>query len=200
MLWICTANPMTNIGAIRTRANVCARYKSTGRWLLGEHVLPSDFREFLRLLNDAGVEYLLIGGYAVAYHGYPRTTADMDVWVAISPENATRLVDVFRQFGMLDPNVTPELFLQPGKIIRMGVPPMRIEVLTEIDGVSFARCFAAREVITLDGQKVNLISLAHLRKNKEASGRHKDLDDLEHLPKRQTRPSMVRRFSRSVTD
>jgi hypothetical protein len=88
----------------------------------------------------------------------------MDVWVAISPENATRLVDVFRQFGMADPTVTPELFQQPGKIIRMGIPPMRIEVLTEIDGVCFAQCFAAREVVTLDGQKVNLISLAHLRK------------------------------------
>ena len=163
---------------------------------MAEHVLPADFKEFLKLLNNAGVEYLLIGGYAVGYHGYPRTTADMDVWVAISADNASKLVDVFHRFGMDDPKLTPELFLQRGKIIRMGLPPMRIEVLTDIDGVSFAECFAAREVVTLDGQKVNLISLSHLRKNKRASGRHKDLDDLEHLPKRRTGTSRIRRVPR----
>ena len=163
---------------------------------MAEHVLPSDFKEFLRLLNNADVEYLLIGGYAVGYHGYPRTTADMDVWVAISSDNASKLVDVFHRFGVADPKLTPQLFLQRGRIIRMGVPPMRIEVLTEIDGVSFAECFAAREVVTLDGQKVNLISLPHLRKNKRAAGRHKDLDDLEHLPKRRTSTSGIRRIPR----
>jgi len=154
--------------------------------------LPHDFKEFLRLLNKADVEYLLIGGYAVGYHGYPRTTADMDVWVAISAENASKLVAVFHRFGMEDPKLTPELFLQRGKIIRMGVPPMRIEVLTEIDGVNFGECYAAREVVALDGQKVNLISLPHLRRNKRAAGRHKDLDDLEHLPSRRTSASDTR--------
>ncbi len=117
----------------------------------------------------------------------------MDVWVAVSAENASKLVDVFHRFGMQNDQLTPELFLQRGKIIRMGVPPMRIEVLTEIDGVSFAECYAVREVATLDGQPVNLISLRHLRANKRASGRHKDLDDLEHLPKRRTNASMIRR-------
>ena len=130
---------------------------------------------------------------AVGCHGYPRTTADMDVWVAMSADNAFKLVDVFRRFGMSDPKLRTELFLQRGKIIRMGFSPMRIEVLTEIDGVSFAECFAAREVVTLDGQKVNLISLPHLRKNKQASGRYKDLDDLEHLPNGETRKSSLRR-------
>ena len=165
---------------------------------MADHVFPSDFREFLKLLNDAEVEYLLIGGYAVGYHGYPRTTADMDVWVAISTKNATKLVDVFHRFGMQDVKLTPQLFLQRGKIIRMGVPPMRIEVLTEIDGVSFAECYAAREAVTLDGQMVNLISLRHLRTNKRASGRHKDLDDLEHLPKRRTGASKARRVPRNT--
>jgi len=159
-------------------------------------VLPADFREFLKLLNEAEVQYLLIGGYAVAYHGYPRTTADMDVWVAVSTDNASRLVDVFRSFGMRDPTLAPELFLQRGKIIRMGVPPMRIEVLTEIDGVAFSDCFAARDVAILDGQKVNMISLSDLRKNKRASGRHKDLDDLEHLPRRRTTMAPSRRSRR----
>ena len=163
---------------------------------MAEHVLPADFREFLKLLNETEVAYLLIGGYAVGSHGYPRTTADMDVWVAISADNASKLVDVLRLFGMQDAKLKPELFLQRGKIIRMGVPPMRIEVLTEIDGVAFADCFAAREVVVLDGQKVNMISLSDLRKNKFASGRHKDMDDLEHLPKRRTRASMIRRVPR----
>lgn len=163
---------------------------------MADHVFPNDFKEFLKLLNKAEVKYLLIGGYAVGYHGYPRTTADMDVWVAISDENASKLVKVFHLFGMLDTKVTPELFLQQGKIIRMGVPPMRIEVLTEIDGVSFAECYAAREVVTVDGLSVNLISLRHLRMNKRASGRHKDLDDLEHLPKRRVNSSKIRRTPR----
>ena len=144
--------------------------------------LPNDFKEFLKLLNDAEVEYLLIGGYAVAYHGYPRTTADMDVWVGISPENAHRLVQVLRQFGMQSDELKPELFLEPDKIVRMGVPPMRIEILTGIDGVEFTECYAARENAILDGERVNLITLRHLRMNKRAAARYKDLDDLEHLP------------------
>jgi hypothetical protein len=149
---------------------------------MDEQVLPEDFKEFLRFLTEAEVEYLLIGGYAVSYHGYPRTTADMDVWVGISPDNAQKLVDVFRRFGMHDPSITPSLFQERGKIIRMGVPPMRIEVLTEIDGVAFVECYRARVTAVIDGQTVHLISSEHLRINKRASGRHKDLDDLEHLP------------------
>ena len=144
--------------------------------------LPDDFKEFLKLLTEADVEYLLIGGYAVGYHGYPRTTADMDIWVASSPGNANKLVDVFHSFGMRDPSITPSLFQERGKVIRMGVPPMRIEVLTEIDGVAFEDCYANRVTAEIDGQTVSLISRKHLRMNKQASGRHKDLDDLEHLP------------------
>ncbi len=144
--------------------------------------LPDDFKEFLRLLIEADVEYLLIGGYAVGYHGYPRTTAAMDIWVALSPRNADKLVAVFKRFGMQDPSITPSLFQERGKIIRMGVPPMRIEVLTEIDGVAFDDCYANRVTAESDGQTVQLISRKHLRINKQASGRHKELDDLEHLP------------------
>lgn len=148
---------------------------------MDEHILPADFKEFLRLLNEADFRYLLIGGYAVGYHGYPRATADMDVWVAVSPDNAARLVDVFRRFGMDDPDLQPGIFLQRGKIIRMGIPPMRIEILTEIDGVDFAECYAARVSAEIDGEKVNIISRQHLRRNKLAASRYKDLDDLENL-------------------
>jgi hypothetical protein len=104
--------------------------------------------------------------------------------VAIAPDNAAKLVEVFHRFGMRDSHLTPALFQERGKIIRMGVPPMRIEVLTEIDGVDFSECYAARVTVDIDGQPVHLISLDHLRKNKRAAGRHKDLDDLENLPER----------------
>lgn len=146
------------------------------------NALPPDFVEFLRLLEEADVEYLIVGGYAVGYYGYPRTTADMDVWVAVSPKNAEKLVQVFRRFGMKDESVSPSLFLKADSIIRMGVPPVRIEVLTGIDGVEFTECFRSRTVSEVNGQKINLISLRDLVVNKRASGRHKDLDDLEHLP------------------
>ncbi|MBX2997606.1 MAG: hypothetical protein KF893_03775 [Caldilineaceae bacterium] len=143
--------------------------------------LPEDFKEFLRLLNSYQVEYLLIGGYAVGYHGYPRATNDMDVWVAIHPNNAERLVQVMQAFGFSVPELSVDLFLQEQKIIRMGNPPMRIEILTSISGVTFRECYEERIVDVVDGVSVNLIALKHLKENKRASGRYKDLNDLEHL-------------------
>jgi len=148
---------------------------------MDEQILPDDFKEFLKLLTDHKVDYLLIGGYAVGYHGYPRATADMDIWVAISPENASRLITVFKLFGLSEGSISPATFQTPEKIIRMGVPPMLIEVLTEIDGVDFAECHAARIQAIIDNQPVCLISKEHLLLNKKASGRFKDLDDVEHL-------------------
>jgi hypothetical protein len=144
--------------------------------------LPPDFKEFLRLLSDHRAEYLLIGGYAVAYYGYPRATADMDIWIAIQPKNAKNIVAALKEFGFDLPQLTTELFLQEGRIIRMGVPPVRLEIATTISGVDFAECWASRTVENLDGTPVNVISLEHLKVNKKAAGRHKYLDDLEHLP------------------
>jgi len=145
-------------------------------------LLPADFKEFLKSLNSRQVEYLLIGGYAVGYYGYPRATADIDIWIAINPANARKVADAVRDFfGAELEGATPELFLQENKIARMGVPPFRIEILTTISGVDFAECFAERVIDTIDGVDVNLISLAHLKANKKASGRLKDLSDLEHL-------------------
>ena len=142
----------------------------------------ADFKEFLKLLEDEGVEYLLIGGYAVALYGYCRTTADMDVWVAVAPENAQKLVSVFREFGMDTPEVIPELFLEEGNIIRMGVPPVRIEVQTKVSGVQFDDCYERRRRANLEGFQVNVIGLDDLKTNKRAAGRDKDLDDLANLP------------------
>ena len=141
--------------------------------------LPPDFKEFLKLLNSNEVEYLLIGGYAVGYYGYPRPTGDMDIWIARTPENANRVVDALREFGF---TCTTELLLEQKKVVRMGVPPFRLEILTTISGVDFPTCYAERLQVVLDEIEVSLISLLHLKLNKKASGRSKDITDLENLP------------------
>ncbi len=144
--------------------------------------LPQDFKDFLRLLNAHEVNYLLIGGYAVGYHGYPRATSDLDIWVEISRENAKKLVVVLKAFGFDLPEVEESLFLQQDKVLRMGNAPIRIELLTTISGVDFQTCHKARIEDRIDGVKMNIIDLENLKKNKKASGRFKDLDDLERLP------------------
>jgi hypothetical protein len=144
--------------------------------------LPPDFKEFLRLLNAKSVEYLLVGGHAVGYYGYPRATLDMDIWISCAPPNISRVLSVLREFGFDAPELSEDLFRKEGRIVRMGVPPFRIELLTSASGVEFEACYAERVNVTVDGAPVNLISLAHLRANKKASGRYKDLADLENLP------------------
>ncbi|MEK7396006.1 MAG: hypothetical protein AAB116_03615 [Candidatus Poribacteria bacterium] len=133
------------------------------------------------MLSLHEVKYLLIGGHAVSYHGYPRSTADMDIWIAISPQNAEKVVAVLKEFGFSVPELNPNLFLDESKVIRMGLPPLRIKILTSISGVSFNECYSERVFDTIDGVEVNIIDLKHLKINKKASGRFKDLDDLEHL-------------------
>jgi hypothetical protein len=144
--------------------------------------LPPDFKEFLKLFNVHQVEYMVIGGYAVAYHGYPRATADLDLWVAMHPRNAGKVVAALKEFGFDMPDLTSDLFLKESQIVRMGVPPVRIEIATTISGVTFDECYAERVIDLLDDVQVNLISLNHLRMNKRASGRYIDLNDLENLP------------------
>lgn len=104
--------------------------------------LPKDFREFLSLLNAHGVKYLLIGGYAVGYHGYPRATNDMAIWIAINTDNAERMVTALKQFGFNSPDLSKALFLQDHSLVRLGTPPMRIAILTAISGVRFDECYA----------------------------------------------------------
>jgi predicted nucleotidyltransferase len=143
--------------------------------------LPEDFRDFLKLLNSHRVEYLLVGGYAVCYHGYYRNTGDMDLWIAVHRENALKMVPLIREFGFNVPELSEALFLQKGRIIRMGLEPVRIEILTEISGCEFADCYQQKVEATLDGVPVKIISLADLIKNKLKSGRLKDLDDARKL-------------------
>ncbi len=143
--------------------------------------LPRDFQDFLRLLNANAIRYLVIGGYAVAYHGYVRYTGDLDIFVELSTENAEKLVRAVRAFGFALPRVKRALFLRRGKIIRLGHEPMRLEIVNEIDGVSFDECFRRRRVAKLGDLRVNFIALPELLKNKRAARRPQDLADVEVL-------------------
>jgi hypothetical protein len=124
---------------------------------------------------------LLVGGYAVCYYGLYRNTADIDFWIAVNPENAAKLVKLIREFGFDVPQLSEGLFLQKGRIIRMGIEPTRIELLTEISGCDFPECYAHKVEGLLDGIPVHIISLPHLIKNKMKTGRLKDLDDAQKL-------------------
>ena len=153
--------------------------------------LPRDFQDFLRLLNANDIRYVVIGGYAVAFHGYVRYTGDLDIFVELSLENAGKLTRALREFGFDLPTVKPALFLRKGKIIRMGHEPMRLEILNEIDGVSFQECYRRRRIATLGGLKINFIALPQLLKNKRATRRQRDLADVEALtPKSRRRKKL----------
>jgi len=149
---------------------------------MGTIRLHHDFKEFLKLLNSNEVRYILIGGHAVGFHGHPRATGDMDIWIPVDGENASRVARAVRQFGITAQEATESLFLERDKVIRMGVPPVRIELQTGISGVNFDECYAQRVIAEVDGIPVNVISLPMLKKNKKASGRLKDLEDLSQLP------------------
>ena len=144
--------------------------------------LPTDFKEFLELLNSEQIEYLLVGGHAVGYYGYPRATGDMDIWIATHSKNAAAIVRVLEKFGFAAGSISADLFLTPNKVVRIGNPPLRIDLLTSISGVDFDQCYAQRTTDVIDGVEIGLISLAHLKANKQATGRSRDMDDLEHLP------------------
>ena len=143
--------------------------------------LPPDFKEFLQALNHSAVEYLLVGGYAVAYHGYPRTTADIDIWIRVDRENALRTMAALRKFGFGGSDASEQMFLIAGRVVRMGVPPLRIELLTSISGVEFDPCYARRIPASIDGISVTVISREDLLANKRATGRAKDTADVEQL-------------------
>lgn len=143
--------------------------------------LPPDFSEFLKLLNSQGARYLLVGGYAVSFYGTPRATGDIDVWIDRTPDNADKIVRVLEDFGFDVPGLSPELFTKENNVVRLGTPPLRIELLTSISGVDFDECHQARKVVRLGDVEVSFIGVEQLKINKKASGRLKDLADLESL-------------------
>lgn len=144
-------------------------------------MLNQDFKEFIQLLNNNQVKYLVIGGYAVAVHGHPRYTKDIDIWIEISEENAQKLVTALTQFGFESLGLTSEDFQTPNQIIQLGYPPNRIDLITNPDGIDFQTCYDSKIEVTLNDVPVKFINLDNLKKNKLASGRLQDLADLEKL-------------------
>jgi Nucleotidyl transferase of unknown function (DUF2204) len=145
--------------------------------------IPRDFRDFIGLLNARRVRYLVVGGYAVAYHGYPRTTGDIDIFIELSRRNAAAMVEVFQRFGFADSAIRPEFFMDKGEVVRLGREPLKLEILNDISGVTFADCYRRRVRARIEGLGVNFIDLPDLVRNKRASGRDKDKLDLKNLPK-----------------
>lgn len=144
-------------------------------------MLNKHFREFIELLEKNKVRYLIVGGYAVGLHGFPRYTGDLDVFIAISKENARSVLQSFRDFGFTDLGLSEEDFLEEEIVIEIGREPLKIQVLTGIDGVIFEECWLERKDVALSGKTIPFIGIESLLKNKAASGRAKDKIDLEEL-------------------
>ncbi|MCE7873167.1 hypothetical protein DYH09_22715 [bacterium CPR1] len=143
--------------------------------------LSQDLKEFLQLLEKHHVEYLVVGGFAVAAHGHPRYTKDLDLWIRQTESNAQRLVECLREFGFESLGLQVSDFLEPDVVVQLGHPPNRIDLLTRPDGVLFEECYPKKVRTVLEGVSVDIIDLESLRVNKQASGRHQDLADLENL-------------------
>jgi hypothetical protein len=144
-------------------------------------MLNPDFKDFIQSLNTNQVRYLIIGGYAVAIHGYPRYTKDIDIWIAMTNDNAIAIMQALTDFGFGSLDLTPQDFLTPRQVIQLGYPPSRIDLITTPDGVDFDTCYANRVDLDLDGMTVPFIDLENLKINKRASGRLQDLADIENL-------------------
>ncbi|MBK7309766.1 MAG: nucleotidyltransferase [Sphingobacteriaceae bacterium] len=150
------------------------------------NILNEDFQEFILALNTAKVEYVLVGGYSVIYYGYPRTTGDLDVFVEVSLENYQKLTKAFSLFRMPTFDMTETNFLNNSEIdvFSFGRSPVSIEILKEISGLTFAEVNKNAIAVEFEGIKTKMIHLSDLIKNKKASGRPKDINDLENLDKK----------------
>ena len=144
-------------------------------------ILNPDFKEFFQLLNANDVRYLIVGGYAVAYHGYPRYTKDIDIWIWINPDNAEKVVKTLLDFGFESLGLQASDFLERETIIQLGYAPNRIDLIMGMPGVDFEECYAKRAEEEIDGVCLSFIDLENLKKAKKASGRLQDLADIENL-------------------
>jgi hypothetical protein len=146
--------------------------------------MNEDLKEFLLLLNAKKVDYLLVGGYAVGFHGYPRYTGDLDIWYEPTEENAKNLLLVLKEFGFGSLNITMEDMLKKGEVIQLGYPPYRIDLINECDGIEFAACYKRKIDFEYENIQIKLLSLDDLITNKKAAGRTKDKLDIENISTR----------------
>jgi predicted nucleotidyltransferase len=144
-------------------------------------MLSKDFKEFVALLKKHEAEYMIVGGYAVGVHGYPRYTGDLDIWLNPTVTNANRVLRAIDEFGFGSFNLSVADLTKEANVVQFGQPPLRIDLLTSIDGVLFDACYANRKEVTFDGLSMNFIGYHDLVTNKKATGRHRDLDDLENM-------------------
>lgn len=144
-------------------------------------MINKDFKEFIELLNKNDVKYLVVGGYALAFHGYPRYTKDIDFWVWVDKKNAENIVKTLQDFGFSSLDIREEDFLSPGYVVQLGQPPSRIDLLTSVTGLEFEECYASKVHTNIQGTEVDFIGLENFKKNKKAVGRYQDLADLENL-------------------
>lgn len=144
-------------------------------------ILNPDFKEFFQLLNKNNVRYLVIGGFAVAFHGYPRYTKDIDIWLWINPENAKNVVRTLEDFGFKSLGLSIDDFLESETIIQIGHPPNRIDLIMTASGVDFEECYQSKIEEEIDGVNIPFIDLENLKKNKLATGRTQDMADVENL-------------------
>lgn len=143
--------------------------------------LSPDFNAFVDACVARGVRFLVVGGYALAAHGHPRMTKDLDVLVEPEPANAERLIAALADFGFGAIGLTAADFTEPGAVIQLGYPPLRIDLLTSLDGVPFEEAYEGRVEIDVDGRPIPVIGRDALIANKRATGRHQDLADVERL-------------------
>jgi hypothetical protein len=144
-------------------------------------MLNKDFREFIASLNSNNVKYLVLGGYAIAFHGHPRYTKDLDIWLESSEENAAKVMTALEEFGFGGLGISQGDLLTRGMVVQLGQPPNRIDLINSPDGVQFAECYPVRTEVEIDGLTIAVIDVENLKNNKKASGRLQDLADLEKL-------------------
>ena len=144
-------------------------------------ILNPDFKEFFQLLNKNNVRYLVIGGFAVAFHGYPRYTKDIDIWLWINPENAKNVIRTLEDFGFKSLGLSIDDFLESETIIQIGHPPNRIDLIMTASGVDFEECYQSKIEEEIDGVNIPFIDLENLKKNKLATGKTQDMADVENL-------------------
>lgn len=143
--------------------------------------IDNDFKEFIQLLNECSVKYLVIGGYAVNYYGYPRYTKDIDFWIWMTEDNIKKLLDVLDKFGFANINLSINDFMSPNSIIQLGYEPYRIDLLVDVEGLDFEKCYSKKNNIELEDINVDFLSLTDLIEAKKISGRLQDLADAEKL-------------------
>lgn len=148
-------------------------------------MLNPDFKDILSCLKGEKVEFIIVGAYALAAHGLPRATGDIDIWVKNSPDNAQRIIRALIKFGAPISNISEEDFISPDMIVQLGVEPCRIDLLTSIDGVEFTAAWKNKVTINIDDLELHVLSKADLLKNKLAVSRDKDKSDIAWLEKNQ---------------